>query len=440
MMLDVVCVVDEQDRFVFVSAASENVFGYSPEEMICKTVFDLVHPDDRERTYQASREIMSGNARNLFENRYVRKDGSIVNIMWSAIWSEDHKLRIGVARDITKRKHAEQLQDALYAISEATNITQDLPALFKRIHQIIGGLMPANNFFVALYDAPSETLNFPYFVDERHPAPLSSKLDSSTRSAEVIRSGEPLLFSAGETTSSSKFTKTDVGHGSLSWLGVPLKSEQEVIGVLVVQSYAGNSHYEEADRDLLLFVSTQVAAAITHKTMQTRLEYMAQYDPLTSLPNRELFVDRLRVALARANRDQTLLILLFIDLDEFKSVNDTLGHAAGDILLQQVAERLKQGVRASDTVARFGGDEFVVLLEGTIKRDYVSHCAEKIRKIFNAPFEIEQQPIQISPSIGVAVYPTHGESVDELMKSADQAMYSAKKQGGDRIQIKGAPK
>lgn len=414
LMLDAVCVVNEQDRIVLVSAASEQVFGYRPEEMIGMNIFDLVHPDDREKTFSESRNVISGNLQTLFENRYLRKDGGVVHIMWSAQWSEDHKLRIGVARDITKRKNAEMMREAVYAISEAANTAQDLPALFKLIHQIVGELIPAKNFFVALYDAPGQTLSYPYFVDERDPAPPSGKIDTSTRIAEVILSGKPLMFSAENTA-------------PLSWLGVPLKSGQEVIGVLVVQSHFGIIRYTETDMDLLQFVSTQIATAIARKTMLTRLEYMAQHDQLTGLPNRELFVDRLRVALARAKRNKTLLALLFIDLDKFKSVNDTLGHAAGDHLLQLVAERLNRSVRAADTVARLGGDEFVALLEDNNGEESATFCAEKIRKVFAESFEVDQHRIVMSPSIGVALYPTHGENEDQLLKHADQAMYEDKR-------------
>lgn len=413
LMLDAVCVVGDQDRIVFVSAASEQVFGYRPEEMIGMNIFDLIHPDDRGMTFNESRKVISGNLQTHFENRYIRKDGSVVHIMWSAQWSEDHKLRIGVARDITKRKIAEMMREAVYAISEAANTAQDLPDLFKLIHHIVGELMPAKNFYVALYDAPGKTLSYPYFVDERQPVPASGELDSNSLDAKVIRNGKPLLV--------------DTVRDSVSWLGVPLKSGQEVIGLLAVHSYSANIRYTEADMELLQFVSTQIATAIVRKIMQTRLEYMAQYDQLTGLPNRELFVDRLRVALTRAKRNKTLLALLFVDLENFKSVNDTLGHAAGDDLLQLVAGRLNKNVRAADTVARLGGDEFVVLLEGVSDEENAAFCVEKIRKAFVELFEIDRHKMAISPSIGVALYPAHGENEDQLLKYADQAMYEDKR-------------
>ena len=144
--------MDTEGRYVYVSASFERIFGYAPEEVIGRRMIELVHPEDRDVTLQTASGIMSGNPEYHFENRYVRKDGQVVNIMWSARWSEDHRLRIAVARDITRRKRAETLQAALYAISEATHAAEDLRTLFQQIHRIIGELLPASNFSIALYD------------------------------------------------------------------------------------------------------------------------------------------------------------------------------------------------------------------------------------------------------------------------------------------------
>lgn len=130
LLLDAICVVDRDGQFVFVSAACQSIFGYSAEEMIGRRVMDMVHPDDRARTLEAAREIMAGAHQPSFENRYLRKDGSIVHILWSARWSENEQVRIAVAHDISERKRSEALQHALYAISEAAHLADDLPALF----------------------------------------------------------------------------------------------------------------------------------------------------------------------------------------------------------------------------------------------------------------------------------------------------------------------
>ncbi|MDT8429185.1 MAG: diguanylate cyclase [Pseudomonadales bacterium] len=435
LMLDVVCIVDAEGRFISTSSASEQIFGYTQEEMAKKSVYDLVHPDDLEHTRARALQVQQGESSTQFENRYIRKDGSIVHLMWSARWSEEDNLRIAVARDISQRKQAEHLKEAVYAISEAANVANDLHALFKQIHEIIGRLMPAKNFFVALYDTPSQILSFPYYVDEKHNAPPPGRLDASTRSATIIRTSRPVLLSTVPGSESSGMGHIDVGDGARSWLGVPLKSERQVVGVLAVQSYLSTQKYSEADQELLQFVSGQIAAAIARKTMLTRLEYMAQYDQLTGLPNRELLIDRMRIALARARRDKGQVALLFIDLDKFKVVNDSMGHAAGDHLLQSVAGRLREGVRDTDTVARLGGDEFVVLLEGKLNEEDVIVFARKMRLLFDTPFILDQKAIKLSPSIGVAFYPRHGADETQLLKHADKAMYAAKKQGGNRVEI-----
>lgn len=434
LVLDAICVVDPQGRFVFVSAASERIFGYSPEEMIGTAMIDMVHPEDRERTLQAAGEIMAGISKPNFENRYVRKDGRIVHIMWSARWSEEDQLRIAVAHDITQRKRNESIQAAIYAISEAAHSAQDLLGLFQRVHLIIGDLLPAINFSVALYDEQDDELSFPYHVDERHPPPAAHKLDARTLSAEVIRSGQTLLRSP-ETLARLPERLQSIACDALYWLGVPLKTHKGTIGALMVQSYSPSARYTDNDQELLQFVSTQVATAIERQQMLSRLHFMAQYDPLTQLPNRALLYDRLHIALARARREHGQLALLFLDLDKFKQVNDSFGHAVGDLLLQSVAKRLGQCVREADTVARLGGDEFVVLLEDFHSPDHAIAVAEKIRLALNRPFALAGHTQRVLPSIGVALYPRHGSDAQQLLHNADNAMYVAKKCGGDRFQI-----
>jgi diguanylate cyclase (GGDEF)-like protein len=220
---------------------------------------------------------------------------------------------------------------------------------------------------------------------------------------------------------------------------VPLHTQAGVLGALVLQGYSEEARYGDRDKELLQFVSTQVASAIERTQMRKRMQHMAQYDQLTHLPNRQLFLDRLKTALTRAQRDQTLLSLLFIDLDRFKEVNDTLGHAMGDLLLQRVAQRLLECVRASDTVARLGGDEFVVLLESGHAAEQATAVAEKILSTFTQPFDLDGHQVPMWPSIGIAVYPDHGGDESLLLSHADAAMYLSKKGGGNQVRIAATP-
>ena len=193
-LLDAICVVDGEGRFVFVSAACERIFGYTPEEMIGQVMLEMVVPEDRARTLQAANEIIAGHPTLDFENRYRRKDGQVVHIMWSARWSEADQLRIAVARDITERKQAEAMQAALYAISEAAHTAEDLLSLFQLIHQIIGNLLSAANFSVAMYDESNDRLSFPYYTGEHDEAPEPQQTAVSVLCAEVIRTRQPLLL------------------------------------------------------------------------------------------------------------------------------------------------------------------------------------------------------------------------------------------------------
>lgn len=439
LLLDAICVVDAQGRYVFVSAAFERIFGYAPQEVIGQPMIQLVHPDDRERTLQAACEIMSGQAKPHFQNRYVRKDGRVIHVMWSARWSEADRVRIAVARDVTELKRAELMQAALHAISEAAHSAEDLLALFQHIHRIVGELLPANNFFVALYDPDKDELSFPYFVDEHDPPPPTQSLDSGTLSSEVIRSGQALLLTPDTRVELPPRVRLIVGRDPLEWLGVPLGGPQGVIGALVVQSYSGEVRYTQQDKALLQFVSTQIAAAIERKKAETRLQYLARHDQLTDLPNRGLFHDRLRTALARARRDRQQLAVLYLDLDRFKPVNDRHGHDVGDLLLREVAARINRCVRESDTVGRIGGDEFVVLLNGIGRPEHAAAVAAKIHAAFEQPFELAGCRLQVSTSIGIALYPDHGEDDKQLLRHADDAMYDAKRQGGRRTLVSSAP-
>ncbi|MBI5429427.1 MAG: GGDEF domain-containing protein [Nitrosomonadales bacterium] len=169
------------------------------------------------------------------------------------------------------------------------------------------------------------------------------------------------------------------------------------------------------------------------KDSRNILEHIARHDPLTGLPNRTLFYDRMQQAIIQARRDKTRLALMFIDLDQFKQINDTLGHHTGDLLLKAVADRMQQCVRESDTVGRLGGDEFVVLLHFIEGQQDALLVAEKIRQAVNQPFDLDGHALVASVSIGVAIYPEHGRDEMQLSVNADRAMYLAKGNGRNRV-------
>jgi diguanylate cyclase (GGDEF)-like protein/PAS domain S-box-containing protein len=430
LLLDAICVVDAAGRFVYISGACEKIFGYKPSELIGTEMMDLVHPDDRETTLATSREVMLGILTNHFENRYIRKDGSVAHIMWSANWPEDAQWRVAVAHDVTERKHNEAMQAAVYAISEAAAGAgaANLPTLFRRIHNIIIGLLPTSAFSIALHDPQTGQTTCPYYADDENADSMSASQDALSLSATVIRSGLPLLFKA-QSSAAGPDNHVAIMDRKHDWLAVPLTTPEGIHGAVVIQNRAGAPAYSEQDQQLFHYISTQIAAAIQRSSILARLQFLSHYDQLTSLPNRLLLSDRIAMALARARREKGKAALLYLDMDKFKQVDDTHGHDVGDQLLQIVADRIIRCVRESDTVSRIGGDEFVVLLETLDSPQQAHVIAETIRNMLDQPIILANREMPVTSSIGIALYPDDGRDELRLLDLADSAMYKAKRNG-----------
>jgi diguanylate cyclase (GGDEF)-like protein/PAS domain S-box-containing protein len=167
---------------------------------------------------------------------------------------------------------------------------------------------------------------------------------------------------------------------------------------------------------------------VRHKTDEM-IRQQAFYDYLTALPNRTLYFDRLHMAIRRARRDKKMIAVFILDLDRFKEVNDEWGHATGDALLRAVGQRFQEMVRDTDTVARYGGDEFTFILPSIDRKEDALQIARKIIKSFQEPFQLEACTLAVTSSLGMAIYPTHSDDIDDLMKKADTAMYRAKARG-----------
>jgi diguanylate cyclase (GGDEF)-like protein/PAS domain S-box-containing protein len=268
LMLDTVFVVDRDNQIVFVSDACQALLGYRADELTGTPITDYMHPDDLAKTRASIVRVMNGQPHFDFRNRYIRKDGGVVHILWAAFWSEEVGARIGVARNVT-----------------------------------------------ALWQAEEE------------------------------------------------------------------------------------------------------------------LRFLAHHDPLTGLANRALFNDRLDVALRATQRHDSSLALLFLDVNDFKGINDVHGHAAGDQVLRMIARRLQGCVRETDTVARMGGDEFTVLLTDIQSQGDVCEKVAQILAVMAEPPDADSSVLTMpSCSIGIACYPADGEDADTLLSHADDDMYRIKRQ------------
>jgi two-component system cell cycle sensor histidine kinase/response regulator CckA len=298
------------NQFLYVNPSCERIFGYTKDELLAlDSPWILVHPDDREMVRQRALSRITGtDTPARYEFKAITKDGDVrwMDLSASSILFEGRSAVVATAVDITERKRAEQLQSALYRIADRATSVGDLPTLYKAIHGIVSELMYANNFFIALYDPATDALNFTYAVDEidEFPPPEVAQPVGKTLSGYVIRTGRPLLVNPQQFKAMIAEGVVDlVGEMCVDWMGAPLKKGAEVFGVLVVQTYSEKYRYTERDREILTFVSQQVASAIDSKRSQEALRQSEeQYRELFENANDMLVTVDLEARIASVNR------------------------------------------------------------------------------------------------------------------------------------------
>ena len=214
---------------------------------------------------------------------------------------------------------------------------------------------------------------------------------------------------------------------------LPLINKKKVIGFLGFESVENVKIWKESHKEVLPIIGNVISDALSKVNAEKEINYMAYYDSLTGLANRMLFKKHLEKAIALASRSEKLVGILFLDLDAFKSINDTMGHEAGDLLLKEIARRLSQRVRRYDTVCRFGGDEFLVMFPQLETQEQLKQAGDKVMSLFKEPVIINEQTFYMTASAGFSVWPVDGQDSETLIKSADLAMYASKEQGKNQI-------
>jgi two-component system NtrC family sensor kinase len=273
---DVIALLSREGTNLYATPSQTRVLGLTPEENRGRNVFENVHPDDASIAQERFAKLLaSPGVPVTAEVRVQHKDGS-----WRVLEAvgvnrlDDPSVRAIVAnyRDITARKQAESLQAALYRVSEATSVTRDVGELYAEIHAIVAKLMPAENFYIALYDEAAKIVTFPYFVDAVDPKPEPKKLGKGLTDY-VLRTGEPLLATPERFAQLQKTGEVKlIGGSSLDWLGVPLKTDDRNLGVLVVQTYTKDVRYGEREKEVLAFVAQHIAGAIARKRAEQEIK------------------------------------------------------------------------------------------------------------------------------------------------------------------------
>jgi diguanylate cyclase (GGDEF)-like protein len=380
--------------------------------------------------------------------------------------------------EISERQKVESLQQALFEISElSASVEGDMDDFYAAIHDTLSRLIGAPNCYVAILDKENQILDFPYYKDEVY-YEVESRPMGLGLTEYVIRHGSAELIDSSrvQQLSDDKELSSLIAENMRiklnSWIGSPLIIDGEICGVIAVQSYGLEKQYNFKDLEFLRFVSHHIAVALGRKQSsdaikaynqrlakevkerteelnttnlflqkqieerlqaQQQLEHDAQHDSLTGLANRVLFNSRLELALASKQRySDSNFALIFIDLDRFKQINDSLGHMAGDLFLKEVALRIGSCIRGHDLLARLGGDEFVVLFDNYDSPNDVEEISARIISSIAKPFNIENKDMYSGASIGIAYIESGYQTADEVLRDADAAMYQAKSLGRGR--------
>ncbi|MBA2492652.1 MAG: diguanylate cyclase [Gammaproteobacteria bacterium] len=395
--------LDMEERISSWNPGAERIFGYSEKEVIGQSFELLFTPKDQAGgTAEAEVEQAQATGRGDDERWHVRKDGSrfFASGMVTPLHDEFGQIRgfVKIARDITERKRDEEaLRD-----SEALNSSlMESSADCVNVLNTDGKLLFMNGPGMSLMEID----DFSPFIGRA----WAELWPSRVRPEPIAAVTKALAGAVGRFQELCPTAK-----GTPKWWDVMVTPVRNAAGEIV----------------RLLSVARDTTAS---KQSEDRLVYLANYDTLTELPNRVLFMDRMTHELAVASRHKQIIAILFLDLDGFKHINDTLGHEVGDRLLKSVAARLVGCVRSSDTVGRFGGDEFVLILADIARMNDANRVAQKILRAISKPVALDGTDLFVTASIGISFYPDDGQEAHGLLKNADAAMYLAK-QGGNSYQ------
>lgn len=393
-------------RLLYVNQSAEKNLGYTLDELKRMTPLDFKPDVSFDQFLSLLKPLRDQSSKQVIvETRHQRKDGSFYDIEARVQLMTVGKTSqyVGTILDITERK---KLESSLASLGHIVDNSSNEIYLFHRkdLKFVYANQIAQKNTGYSLEELEALT-------------PFVLKCEYSYESFLVQI--DPIL--TGETDMVVFETRHQRKDGSF----------YDVEARVQLQDIDSESHFVAIVVDIS---ERKAQEKILHKQAE-ELTYLANHDNLTGLPNRTLFMDRLYVALKKADREYEHGAVLFLDLDNFKHINDEFGHGFGDAVLTESAKRLEETIRASDTVARLGGDEFVILLENLPSSENAAHLANKVLEVFEAPIQIDKQHFEIGISIGIANFPEDSTHPEALLSMADKALYQVKRQGKNSYQF-----
>ncbi|MBM4446908.1 MAG: PAS domain S-box protein [Chloroflexi bacterium] len=407
-MQDAYFEVDLAGNFTFVNDSQCRLLGYSNKEMLGMNYRGHIAKEDAQAVYQAFNQVYrTGKPIKNLIYKVIRKDGTtgIAETSASLLWNAQGEVIgfRGIGHDVTERV---QMEEALRRSEERyRTILEEIEEGYYEV-DLAGNFTFANDAACRQFGYSREELigmNYRVYVPKEDVKSVYKAWNKVYRTGKSLKS---YLFATIRKDGTQMFLENSVS---------PLRNKKgKIVG------------FRSVSRDVT-----------ERKQLAQKLADMATHDSLTGLPNRTLLSDRLTMGLALSRRSGNRLAVLMLDLDRFKAINDAMGHSVGDQLLKAVAEQLTGIMRKSDTIARIGGDEFVLVLPQISQANHVTKLAQRILDVFRQPFVFDGHRLDITTSIGIAIYPEDGKEIESLLKNADAAMYWAKEQGRDTYRFYG---
>jgi diguanylate cyclase (GGDEF)-like protein/PAS domain S-box-containing protein len=394
------CRDDEFWTMEFVSEGCRAVTGYRPEDLLFNSRIsyeEVIHPDDRARVRAAVRDAIVAQRRFDMSYRILRPDGAVrwVSERGGGVFAPDGRVQAiqGIVEDITRQREDENaLRDA--EARYRSIFENAIEGIFQTSPE--GRYLSANPALARIYGYESPEALIAALQDIEHQLYVEPN-----RREEFMRE----MQSQGKVTNFE--SQVYLRDGGVIWISENARAVRGADGAI--------RYYEGTVEDIS-----------ERKMQERRMAHQATHDGLTGLPNRYLLQDRIEQAIRQATREKTYVGVLFIDLDRLKHVNDSLGHQAGDELIRVIAQRLRRCLRTGDTVARIGGDEFVLLLPSLLTPAAIAQAKRRVLEATSAPCQIQGIWVPTSCSVGASLYPQDGLDAETLMRRADEAMYVAK--------------
>jgi diguanylate cyclase (GGDEF)-like protein/PAS domain S-box-containing protein len=405
---DLIYIIDRKGFMTYANPTFEKIIGYSHRELVGKSLAQVVAPEDVDPIIDHFKRAMKGEAVPVYEVDLIRKDGTRVPVEFNVVTIYDREGkpsgRYGIGRDLTARKQKEEaLLRSETKFRTLFDSTSDAVMLLDE-----KGFFDCNKATLAIFGCTTREE-----FCSKHPGDLSPpQQPCGTDSLVLANRMIAIAMEKGSHFFEWMHKRNNTGE---PFPADVLLTALELDGKLALQAVV---------RDIT-----------ERKRNEEKIQYLATHDILTGLPNRSMFNQLLNHAIQTAQRYYRQFAVLFLDLDRFKIINDTLGHEAGDELLQEIAMRLKQLLRTVDVVARQGGDEFVILIEEVADSSQVATVAKKILTSIVKPVTLMGQQCHITASIGICMYPKDAEDEESLLKNADIAMYLAKEEGKNNYQF-----